>query len=357
MKNLEKTYFGKFKVVAEYLKKLEKNTLEHVKQNKLDKQLDQHQAILGNVADFFFQLKDSGLMTEENAENIISRVNPIAHVTVLRPEYCEKNIYALCTGTSIEVNPNIPCDDKLLTSADKQKLYTFHELGHAIIQSEKDYNLDNEMLNINNVFLVKHRSEPVIKKEDDTKENYAHLGHNVLNEWFAQEVAEKLTYKSIGKKRPAAQKQWDGLCEEDENGKMVKAKDGKELVFDSNFDYYGLFQPLSIAFAKATKSVGVNPGDTDEKVSDKLLEKVLRNGLRGFMILTADEYDQQDKGKDFAEIMSGFGSAYVAKYQSFLLYEELPSERPIALSMYDLSLSKLNQLAQQNCETVQESSQ
>ena len=106
------------------------------------------------------------------------------------------------------------------------------------------------------------------------------------------------------------------------------------ISFQSNFDYYGLFQSIALEFGRTLNNV--------EEVYD-LKKRYLKHGSSWFMLNAAKEYVDAGRSKTFGELMTCMGTMYVSKMQSIdpNSYPNTPHMNQYASSAMQLGMKKL----------------
>jgi len=258
--------------------------------------------LIEDANDFFLQLKNAGLLTNNNVDTILSRAKPLKYLGALPQKYrgvfgrahTDENGNQFC-----EINPkmNDYSNRGGFTSRERQKMITFHELAHVISKDKENEEAEqakfadtcksqfsrSEILTINNKLGFAPKDNDTSTRFNGYINNltdYAYFAPNLMNEWFAQELAEALLYQSLGKKRPQMKIQTD-----------ERAIPGE--VYKSNFEdvewNYGLYQPIALGLGRALRGIGTIENKSDGVISHELLKRYFNDGSTKFMQDVASE--------------------------------------------------------------------
>lgn len=189
--------------IPDFLNRLYQNSYNYTSQHH-PTELNKVYGFIEDVEEYLFQCFQTNIISDDNYSYIIEKLSTIKFITVL--PMAERGIYGKYEDNCIFVNPSL-AGSQYLNSRGRQRLYTFHELGHALIDES-------------------HKSM--------TAEE--HYGWALMNEGITQEVAEKLTYRSCNLKRPT--KEFKTL------GNVFDIDTPDQYQFYTNFDYYGYIQPI-----------------------------------------------------------------------------------------------------------------
>lgn len=122
----------------------------------------------------------------------------------------------------------------------------------------------------------------------------------VIEEALAQNIAETCYYNSINQHRPQKHLERDRTI--------------PNLPFQTNYDFYGLYQPLASAFGRTLRGVGTSERDSDDKILFDLSKKALNEDLLEAVII---EYQQDGISDDLEPMFFALANVYSAKLMSF----------------------------------------
>lgn len=256
--------------------KINKNTFENI-----DRQY-QHLALeySENAEEFIKQCMNNGFITYSNLRRCLRNLDTVSYIDVLPRN--NRGIYGTVTNGIVFVNPDL--------SANRRKLYEFHELAHQLIQTELP------------------SSELVMYNRSRTQRGKTPLnGMNIKNGWFlleeaiVQNIAEECFYSSLGIQRP----------------QQTHKKEPQVLgnkFFKTNFDYYGIYQPLTTMFARTLRGVGQSKTDSDDLILNEFSKKACNEN---FIQSVTQEYSN-DVGKDtLMELLEKIGRIFNEKSVTF----------------------------------------
>lgn len=219
---------------------------------------------------FIETLLTTELIDEKTFERIIEKLsNTVKNIDFL-PEN-KRGIYgqAVAEEQKVYINPDMPNW--------KRKLYLFHELAHCCF---KDRN-----------------TAPYI---GDFMRHSTYYGYMTIEEALAQNIAETCYYASINQPRPQKQSERDRVI--------------PNIQYQTNYDYYGLYQPLAIAFGRVLRGVGTSYRDSDDKILFDLSKKALKEDLLESVIY---EYQKDSISQDLEPMFFALANIYSAKKMSF----------------------------------------
>ena len=87
-----------------------------------------------------------------------------------------------------------------------------------------------------------------------------------------------------------------------------------KIEFSSNFDYYGLFQPLAINFGRVLRGVGTINDNSEERIMHDLCKKALKENLLNSVI---SEYRKYGIETHLPKIFYSLANVFSAKNHSF----------------------------------------
>lgn len=219
---------------------------------------------------FIETLLTTELIDEKTFERIIKKLsNTVKNIDFL-PEN-KRGIYgqAVAEEQKVYINPDMPNW--------KRTLYLFHELAHCCF---KDRN-----------------TAPYI---GDLMRHSTYYGYMTIEEALAQNIAETCYYASINQPRPQKQSERDRVI--------------PNIQYQTNYNYYGLYQPLAIAFGRVLRGVGTSYRDSDDKILFDLSKKALKEDLLESVIY---EYQKDGISQDLEPMFFALANIYSAKKMSF----------------------------------------
>lgn len=219
---------------------------------------------------FIETLLTTELIDEKTFERIIEKLsNTVKNIDFL-PEN-KRGIYGqvVAEEQKVYINPDMPNW--------KRTLYLFHELAHCCF---KDRN-----------------TAPHI---GDLMRHSTYYGYMTIEEALAQNIAETCYYASINQPRPQKQAERDRVI--------------PNIQYQTNYDYYGLYQPLAIAFGRVLRGVGTSHSDSDDKILFDLSKKALKEDLLESVIY---EYQKDGISQYLEPMFFALANIYAAKKMSF----------------------------------------
>ena len=226
------------------------------------------QSLTQDVYKYIGALLTSQLIDVEDLDRIMTRLSENAK-SIQFLEENQRGIYGLTDKKTVYVNPDLP--------KNKRTLYLFHELTHACFKDRK--------------------IAPYI---GDKMRHSTFFGYMTIEEALAQNTAETCYYESIGQQRPAKRMEQDKIL--------------PGVKFATNFDYYGLYQPLATQFGRTLRGVGASSKDSDDKILFELNRKALKEDLLESII---QEYQQDGMIDDLNKMFYNMANVYSAKMMSF----------------------------------------
>ncbi len=219
---------------------------------------------------FIETLLTTELIDEKTFERIIEKLsNTVKNIDFL-PEN-KRGIYgqAVAEEKKIYINPDM--------QNWKRTLYLFHELAHCCFKERN--------------------TAPYI---GDLMRHSTYYGYMTIEEALAQNIAETCYYASINQPRPQKQPERDRVI--------------PNIQYQTNYDYYGLYQPLAIAFGRVLRGVGTSYRDSDDKILFDLSKKALKEDLLESVIY---EYQRDGISQDLEPMFFALANIYSAKKMSF----------------------------------------
>ena len=181
-----------------------------------------------------------------------------------------------------------------LTAEEIRRLYTFHEMGHKILNILSRENVINDFTNtIDSVLQSKGLSNV-----DLNYRKYVKDGFWLLEECLTQELAEYLTYYSSQKQRPQFENRRDLDC-----------------IVSTNHDYYGIFQMPTINLGKTIRGCA-KVNSSNEEILLNMIKKALNSN---FDLELISEYNQGNAQLyyDLFLTLRAMGMIKIQKYASF----------------------------------------
>ena len=222
---------------------------------------------------YFEALLKTGLIEEETFPRVFDRISNAMRSIDFLPEN-ERNIYGKVDPVTktVYINPNL--------SQDRKILYFFHELTHCCFK-------DNAI-------------PPVV---NDLLRHSTYYGYMTIEEALAQDIAETCFYKLKNLDRPRKQITHEYFM--------------PDINITTNLDYYGLYQPLAIAFGRTLNGVAKSYKDNDDVIMFNLSKKALKEDL----LESAIEQYQNDTNFtdkiDIERLFFSLANVYSAKLKSF----------------------------------------
>ena len=272
---------------------------------------------------YFYSLLQFGYLNEDNISKVVNDFDNISYVEALSSE--NKRLFGLTVGQAICINPELSTF-RNLSPSDFNQLIISHELGHIINRSWK-----RESVSFVENLYRKSRIRCILKNMGLNSSEYLKEGFEMLDEVIAQEVAEEVTYFKKNQKRP-----------------KKEYREDKEIFehrpYLTNYNLYGEFQDVTIAFAKTLSFLNITEKDSDEVVLQKLVKAAFQNN---FISLLQQEFMYDNMRLDFFVMMLAIlGKMKSATYQLVGLNQKKQSVsiRPMLKTYYEIG--SLNQQSQ-----------
>ena len=317
--SLEHTFSQQNQEVVTYLSKVFNRSIEYyrdhyIKHPELTVDINQD---LDALAKFFQYLEEYLYYYDQfypnEFTNIFNNLQRKLEIVTVSPKN-ERGLY----GRSDEelkmvlVNPSLG-PSASLTGDERTRLYMCHELGHII---------NSDWMNTVEEHIVK-------SGKNNNLLQLMYAGFSLLDEATTQNRAEAITYYFAGKQRNDLKNY---------RGRLFGGE-----IYRSNFDFYGEFQELAIAFSKTLRgSGGKNTSDDDAM---RLLS--IRTLDRRFVDKVFYEYEKDGKLSELYNMLIYMGAIKKASYASFGVgnKEYISMSKPskdafmkIAPSLYDSRL-------------------
>lgn len=267
--------------VEQFLLKIDYNT-----KTKMDKSyLYMKEEYINDLEDYIVQCIRTGYITSENIDVVINRMNRLEFINVL-PENL-RGIYGFTTKdyTQVLVNPDL--------DRNRRKLYLFHELSHMAI------GIDEEIIKRNFESYKRIQEEDGVVLRNEV--NYAKEGWTLIEEGIVQEIAESLLYASLEKERPQATLRRDPIL--------------GNATYKSNYDYYGLYQPIVTSLGRTLRGVGRSSSDSDQTILKDLCVKAFS---KNFTLDIIKEYNNDVGLDNLYNILGNLGVIFQGKYNSIV---------------------------------------
>ena len=215
-----------------------------------------------NVLEYLALLKKCGYVEEAGHKSAVQKIiTQLDHAEFL-PQ--GSGLYGNCENGVVQINRNLP--------KEKRKLYMFHELAHistGIHQIIED--APNNLIN--------------------GKFQHSHLyGYQALDEAMAQDIAETMLYLSLGRQRPAIANKSEPIL---------------NTLVPTNFDFYGIYQPIAGHFAQSLRGIGSIHNMCKYAVNGNLYKHII------------DEYRRDGVEFKLDSILAKMGNIFKAKLSSF----------------------------------------
>ena len=219
---------------------------------------------------FVETLLTTGLIDNKTFERVITRLSNNVKTIDFLPEN-KRGIYgqAVAEEQKVYINPDM--------QNWKRTLYLFHELAHSCFKNRD--------------------TAPYI---GDFMRHSTYYGYMTIEEALAQNIAETCYYASINQQRPQKRLERDRIM--------------PNIEYQTNYDYYGLYQPLAVAFGRVLRGVGTSYRDSDDKILFDLSKKALKEDLLESVIY---EYTRDGISQDLEPIFFALANIYSAKKMSF----------------------------------------
>ena len=246
---------------------------------------------------FIKTMKELGLIDPTNIDNVCENIFNSTHQIDYLSEN-ERNIFGIAEKEQkrIRLNPNMGMNVSDNQEVNEKQndymldLYLFHELAHKCLPK------------IDNTF----DSIPTLMKFKNSSTVY---GYQALEEAVAQEIAEMCYYKHKNLERPAKTKHTDTIL--------------PKVVFKSNFNYYGLYQPVAVSFGRALRGVGKSSDDSSEKIMYDLCHRATHNNLLTSIV---EEYKHDGLETECFQLFHTLAHIYSAKQNSFGVHSGLKNQ-------------------------------
>lgn len=233
-----------------------------------------------NTEEFVKQCMDNGFITYQNLRRCLENLKSVSFIDVL-PEN-QRGIYGITTNDSVQVNPNL--------DSNRRRLYQFHELAHKLIRVQSPV-----------AEVIKYNRGRKERGKSALNANNLLDGWALLEEAIVQNIAEGCFYTSINQPRPQQRYQQEPRVIGDKK-------------FKTNFDFYGIYQPLTTRFARTIRGIGTGKNDSD----DLILNEFSKKACNGDFIKAVTEEYSRDVGIDrLMELIEKLGKIFNEKSATF----------------------------------------
>ena len=222
-----------YKGFSKFLQKLYKNSYEKDNGKSINR-------FLNNIENYFYELIRMGFINTNNFNSILKRLKTIKKVEELPKELC--SCYALVRGSNVSINPYIKGNYGLSTES-FQFMIDAHEIGHIIIHGWED-KAKEFCFSLRNISKLEEELNNI-----GLENKHIFYGFQLLDEVATQEMAERVTYQNICRKRPKYSKRYD-----------KRIFNFKEYV--TNYCIYGEFQSFAEKFARELKFLNCSDDDS-----------------------------------------------------------------------------------------------
>ena len=220
-------------------------------------------------------------ITDKNLPYVVKKLMKIEKFGNLAQE--QRNIFGATgrnddsTSLLVAINPEL--------DPYRRELYAFHELTHVVLDGNSD------------------KMSEIARNAGASLEQQSLFadGYTVIEEAVAQNTAEQMMAILYGRTRKAALQTTD------------KAIPG--ISFSTNFDYYGLYQPIATSFARTLRGIGNLPSrGNDDTYLNALSARAFNSGFAEDIV---KEYKSDGHFKDLAQSFIQLGRVYRAKQAFF----------------------------------------
>ena len=248
--------------VIEYLNKLYKNTLSYLTENNYDAEYANE--FIYDVEDFIYYFK----INKYNVNNILSKISDIECIEFYDSFFTSNRVNdnsevppVMNRGSKLLLNVDI-AGNKRLSSKERRRMYLYVGLAHSILSFKST----------NTLMLAKLYSRYLSSNEAMT-ESIVNNGWQLLEDTLAQEIAEKITYVTIGKVRPGYRPGLDGE-EYPISGHQVS----------SNLEDYRVFQEILVRFGLTISKIGNLFDYSNNSIINDLIDCSINHRLSNVII-------------------------------------------------------------------------
>ena len=272
-----------------YLKRIYRNTLNYLKDNNYP--LEYAKEFTDDIEDYLYYFK----LKKYDVNLILSKLKDLETIEFYESLYISKD----------NIDSNIPpvinryikillstyiTGDKKLSSKERRRLYLYQGLSKNIISLKTKKTL--LFSKFYDRYLTSTSSEAVVNN-----------GWLLLEDTLAQELAEKITYQTLGKIRPGYK---PGLANE------VYPIDENKV--SSNLEMYRMFQELVIHFGLTIGRLNNSYDYSSTSILDNMIKYSITNTLSDQVLM---EYMENDKLLELYQLLYLMGLLVNEKYREY----------------------------------------
>lgn len=242
--------------------------------------------IVQYIKDYIQAGYKTGFINDKNLTHVINKFMNVERFADLPPQ--NRGIYGATFNNNnsprltVCINPEL--DDY------NRELFAFHEFNHVIM----DGNVERVGNSIGSM-----RPDIIAQVQD---------GYTVVEEAIAQNAAEEMMCSLHNRQRPLSTPQQDPTI--------------PNIKFNSNFGYYGLYQPIVSKFARTMRGIGSLRQQDGENVYLNALSARAFNP--NFMENIINEYQRDGHFKDLMNSFNQLGIVYRVKQKSIGVQNNTP---------------------------------
>jgi hypothetical protein len=167
------TYNWPTRIIPNIINDIYRRSYEHIV-DYFPNEIHELDNLIRDFEEYLYQCYRYNLINQHNEEYILEKLKTLNVITLL--PHNERGFHGKYQNNCVFINPNLN-NSRTLNSAARQRLFTFHELGHFLIDTETAMTIDT----------------------------IEECGWKLLEEGIAQEIAEELTYASLNLPRPTTE--------------------------------------------------------------------------------------------------------------------------------------------------------
>lgn len=232
------------------------------------------------LQDFITTGYAAGFINDKNLPHVVKKLLKIEKFGNLPKE--QRGLFGATShnngspSLSVAINPDL--------DPYRRELYSFHELTHVVLDGNTE---------------VMEESARNTGARPEQQSLFAD-GYTVIEEVVAQNTAEQMMAILYGRNRNAASQNTD------------RAIPG--IRFSTNFDYYGLYQPIATSFAKTLQGIGnLSSRGNDDMYLNALSARAFNPNFAESIV---EEYKSNRHFKELAISFMKLGRVYRAKLAS-----------------------------------------
>ena len=230
-----------------------------------DKELKVLNDFMISLEKYYISIIGETITTEKNYLNILNQLNSISLVVVPKKNV---DLYGATLGKQISINPNI--------SDDLKQICISHELGHIINSKWK-----NDAKELSEKLYNDPNNKKIFEELDIDDYRYLLFGFDLIDEVIAQEVAERVNYRLLKKKRPEKVEKY--------NEKMFNHN-----PYLSNYTLYGELYEFAYLFSKKFNYINSNRNCSEK---EHMLRFIRRSFDEDFINNISKELEISDENK------------------------------------------------------------